>query len=224
MAEIYILNNIKNNKKYVGQTTRLSNKRIKSHIRKKSIIGLALKKYGEESFQKFIFFVPEFLLDDFEVELIKKLDCISPKGYNLDSGGNKNKHHCNETKKKISESHKGKIIGKVHSEEWKNKLSKRMSGKNNPQYGKKYTKETKEKMSNSQSGKHIGIKNAMYGRKGKLSPQSKKIICVETKEVFDSIVEAGLHFNIKCNSCISLCCTGKRKTSGGYHWRYYNDK
>lgn len=47
--------------------------------------------------------------------------------------------------------------------------------------------------------------------------KSKKIRCVETGEVFESIIEAerktGLVYSGICE-----CCNGKRKTCGGFHW------
>lgn len=60
----------------------------------------------------------------------------------------------------------------------KEKMSKRMSGKNNPFYGKKHTKESIEKIilanentKNIRSEKLSGKNNPMYGRTGILSPR-----------------------------------------------------
>lgn len=47
---------------------------------------------------------------------------------------------------------------------------------------------------------------------------SGKIICIETGKVYNSVKEAELVNN---SFHISRCCSGKRKTSGGYHWQYY---
>lgn len=55
-----------------------------------------------------------------------------------------------ETKKKISNSHKGKGISKKH----RDKISKANSGKGNPMYGKERSKETKKKLSEINSGKN----------------------------------------------------------------------
>jgi len=79
-----------------------------------------------------------------------------------------------ETRKKLSEIHKGKKIseetkrkisksekGKKTSEETKRKMSKSASGKNNPMYGKKHTEKTKNKMSLSRQGKNA----PWYGKK-----------------------------------------------------------
>ena len=48
---------------------------------------------------------------------------------------------------------------------------------------------------------------------------SKKALCVETGEVFDSTKEAERQTEIN-NHHIADVCRGERKTTGGYHWRY----
>ena len=47
----------------------------------------------------------------------------------------------------------------------------------------------------------------------------KKVFCVETKEVFNSMKEACNAYNIH-PSCLSAACSGKQNTAGGYHWKY----
>lgn len=67
--------------------------------------------------------------------------------------GMKGKHHSEKSKKRMSASHNGQIpwikdrkgVWK-HTEEHKKKMSKRMSGKNNPFYGKTHTEESKKKI------------------------------------------------------------------------------
>lgn len=49
---------------------------------------------------------------------------------------------------------------------------------------------------------------------------SKKVMCVETGEIFNSLREAGRKTGIN-NSSISRCCSGiSLKTAGKYHWQY----
>ena len=48
---------------------------------------------------------------------------------------------------------------KVHTKEYKEKMSKRMSGKRNSFYGKTHTEETKKKIATSLKGKNQGGKN-----------------------------------------------------------------
>lgn len=49
----------------------------------------------------------------------------------------------------------------------------------------------------------------------------KKIIRVEDGKVFNSIRMARQFCGLKSDSGISQCLTGKLKTAGGYHWKYY---
>lgn len=52
------------------------------------------------------------------------------------------------------------------------------------------------------------------------SPKNKKVICIETGEIFNSISKAAKSIN-KCAETISSVCRGKSETAGGYHWAYY---
>ena len=51
----------------------------------------------------------------------------------------------------------------------------------------------------------------------------KKVICLETNEIFNSVTEAAKSVNID-QSSISNCLAGRYKTSASYHWRYYEDE
>ena len=89
--------------------------------------------------------------------------------------------------------------------------------------GKKHSEETKRKISETRKGKHFSeehkrkMSEAMINRKD----LSKKVLCVETGEVFESASEASRKTGIHKGS-ISQVCLGKRKTAGGYHWKFYN--
>ena len=47
----------------------------------------------------------------------------------------------------------------------------------------------------------------------------RKVLCVETKEVFDSLKDAADKKGLQL-SLIWKCCNGKQHTTGGYHWAY----
>ena len=52
-----------------------------------------------------------------------------------------------------------------------------------------------------------------------VTKQARKVRCVETGEVFDTIKEAAQAFGIKrCG--INHCLAGRSKTAGGYSWEY----
>ena len=78
------------------------------------------------------------------------------------------KHHSEETRKKMSESHKGKVRsaetrrkitesnkGKQRSEETRRKISESLKGENNPFYGKQHSEDTRRKMSELHKGKKL---------------------------------------------------------------------
>lgn len=119
MGYIYKITNIKNNKCYVGVTTKNDvNERWSRH--KSSIkcgngcplLMKAFNKYGEESF-KFEVIIICFDEDvfKFEDEYIKKYNSASPNGYNVAQGGKigmsfLGMKHSDETKKKIGKKSK----------------------------------------------------------------------------------------------------------------------
>lgn len=59
--------------------------------------------------------------------------------------------------------------------------------------------------------------NNNYGNR--LSKISSKVKCVETGNIFCSIREAERQTGIK-SAAICMVCNGKRKTAGGFSWRF----
>lgn len=151
---IYVLRNKINSKAYVGQTISTVSNRIYDHQKKESIIGLAIKKYSIDSFDIFQYMgIPICLLDYFETELIKKINTLSPNGYNIMAGGQQNRIFTQETKTKMSLSH----IGKRQTPEFVEKRVCKLRGRKRPDSiikmlierntGKPKSRETKEKIS-----------------------------------------------------------------------------
>lgn len=62
---------------------------------------------------------------------------------------------------------------------------------------------------------------AMKGKLINRKDLSKKVLCIETKEIFESTMDAKRLTGIS-HSSISAACLGKRKSAGGYHWKFYN--
>ena len=52
---------------------------------------------------------------------------------------------------------------------------------------------------------------------------SKKVICITTGEIFNSMREACRKYNINTGR-MTECCQGKRKTAGGYKWKYFKEE
>lgn len=49
--------------------------------------------------------------------------------------------------------------------------------------------------------------------------QRKKVLCVETNVIYNSVMEANRKTGIN-NRNIGSCCNGKRERAGGYHWQW----
>ena len=64
--------------------------------------------------------------------------------------------------------------------------------------------------------------NANHGTRNKRAGEKhrRQVICIETGELFESITDAERKTN---SQHIGDCCKGKIKTSGGYHWMYYDE-
>lgn len=127
------------------------------------------------------------------------------------------KHLSDERKKQISKVHKGKII----SEQSKIKMSKSSSGENNPWYGKHLPEEIRRKISETRKLKQIGI--------GEMNGNAKKIICVNTKEVFNCIKDASIKYKINQSNISHVFC-GRCKSAGRHpitneklQWQYYSE-
>lgn len=56
-----------------------------------------------------------------------------------------------------------------------------------------------------------------YTRLGK--PNKKKVLCIETQQVFESASEAARQMKLN-KHCIIWCCNGKYKHAGNYHFKY----
>lgn len=54
---------------------------------------------------------------------------------------------------------------------------------------------------------------------GALPSQPKSVMCVETKEIFNSVHSAASETGLS-RVKISECCNGKRKRTGGFHWKF----
>jgi group I intron endonuclease len=108
MGFIYVIENIIDNKKYVGQTIRDIKIRWSEHLSCKKNVPLynAIKKHGKDSFR--IIYTNEYdnkLLDFKEIILIKEHNSLIPYGYNVHKGGNnENLSRYNSRKGGINES------------------------------------------------------------------------------------------------------------------------
>lgn len=99
---IYMLKNIKNDKRYIGQTKQDIQKRFRQHVEAaylenrvtyNNCLSRAIRKYGADSFHIGIIAdnVPEEDLDLVEAHYIDMYNTIAPNGYNMSPGFNDNR-------------------------------------------------------------------------------------------------------------------------------------
>ncbi|MCK5612113.1 GIY-YIG nuclease family protein, partial [Candidatus Pacearchaeota archaeon] len=89
---IYKIKNLINGKIYIGQTKSTTKKRFSQHCEKrnKTVIGLAIKKYGRGSFRVSVLregVETKTELDALEIAYIASCGSIAPSGYNVEEGG-----------------------------------------------------------------------------------------------------------------------------------------
>lgn len=128
------------------------------------------------------------------------------------------KTHTEESKKKMSKSHKGAIV----SEETKQKMSKSRKGHS-------VSEETRLKISQSNKNKKRTdeFKDKLKKRQnGKTHSRAKKVDQYDLKnnliKTWDYIKEVEETLGIKATS-ITACCKEKQKTAGGFIWKYHEE-
>ena len=190
----------------------------------------AIKKYGWDNITHEILQegLTKYEAQELEQYMIQWYDTDNQKnGYNLTRGGEGTKGICGE---------KSVWYGKHFSEEHRQKLRESHKGEKHPNYGKHLPEETRQKISEA----HKGMKSSEEARRkqsetrkgkyvGKNSPRAKSVICLTTKKIFLTIMDASDCYNIKNSSDISGCCRGRKKSSGKYNgqklvWKYLNYK
>lgn len=234
---IYLITNLINNKKYVGQTIKNPSVRWRQHNNEskvpKYVIHFAMRKHSIDNFQFEVIDESAFNLDelnDLEEFYVSFYDTFKGHGYNSTSGG---EHYLmsEEAKQKISDVNKGNTywLGRKHSEETKKKMSENMKGKYvgklNGFYGKTHTEETIKLLSDSHKTENLSkeTRQKMSDSQRNRKDISKKVAQCDlvgnmiTK--FLSVEDAHRITKITASN-ISRVCNNIRKTAGGFIWRY----
>lgn len=216
---VYIHTNKENNKKYIGIT-----KQVKPENRwgvngcnykESTYFYSAIQKYGWDCFEHEI--IAEGLSKieacQLEKQLIAEYKTQDKKfGYNILEGGDA---PCltQEVKDKISQKLIGNKngLGKPCSNEKREKISK-------AQKGKKLSEEHRKNLSKPKSITHPCSEekrqHIIEAKKDK-----KKIICIETNIIYESIHECARQMNLSATA-ICAAIRGRIKSTGGYHFKY----
>lgn len=200
-----------NGKIYIGQTSKSLEERCGCNGRNyshSSYFYSAICKYGWENFSHEILesnLIPEEAADREKYYIKFYNSNNSNYGYNLTSGGEKQKIYSDSSKKKMSLAKKGKPL----SEEHKKNISKATKGNKNPNYGKTCSEEIKQKISDK---------------------NSRPIQCVETGIVYKNKQEAAIAVGLKSSRSIMSALTEPWRTAGTdkisgikYHWKYFSE-
>lgn len=202
-----IVNNV-NGKTYVGQTISSIKQRLRQHkhsaLTKKTYLYNAMNKYGFENFKIEEIDTANTIeeLNNKEIYWIKELNTKYPNGYNIADGGNG-------------------VKGFKHSQETKELLRIKSTGNSNASGKHNISLESKEKMILAHKGKPSnfkGKKHTLEVRQKLALRNCKPVMCIETGIIYPSSLEASKQLNI--SNRIGNVCYGKRKTCGGYHWKW----
>lgn len=159
---IYKITNKINGMSYVGQSKDCYNRWNKHKVKgANGLVDQIINEYGVENFSfQILLECPPDMLDVWERDMINLHDTLYPKGYNYQGGGKCGFNICEETRRKHSESMKGKNTG-PHTEEHNRKISESGKGKHTGPF----TEEHRRNLSESLRGKKTGEKNPMYNHK-----------------------------------------------------------
>lgn len=216
LCGVYKITNNINGKVYIGQSINIEN-RWKDHIyalnrgdSNCTVLQRAWNKYTQDNFSfEILELCSENELDGVEMKYIELYNSVQC-GYNIESGGNDNKHLSSETVKKLSDKAKERLsdprknpmYNKHHSDETKAKIS-------DAKKGKTWSEETKKKLKEIRTG-HPG-----YNKN--LTP----VYCVELDRIFMCASDAAKILNINGTNILPCCRHDYgRKTCGGYHWEF----
>jgi hypothetical protein len=173
----YTFKNDEPNKAYIGMTSKNSDS---GYMGSGNHIKSALKKYGKGSFTRTDLGIFEdkdecHFWEGFYIKMYKTETKYG--GYNLSPKGGLGTPDCHseETKRKMSESHKGKNTGEKHHMYGNGHLiageknpmygnGHLIAGEKNPMYGKPQSEEARKKNSESHKGKNTGDTHHMYGK------------------------------------------------------------
>lgn len=203
---IYKITNLINKKIYIGSAINFKSRKqnhfnkLKNNNHDNIYLQRAYNKYGKDNFK---FEIIEF------VELKENL--IKREQFWIDYYSINNLYNICPTA--------GNSLGRKLSNETKNKIGKKSKNR-------KFSKECLlNKSINPKNRAKLGlIKNLFTSENisGKNNYASRRVICIETKEIFDTLKDAGIKYN-RTSQAIGKNCLGKTSHCAGLHWKYLDE-
>lgn len=211
---VYLAQNVKNGKSYVGKTKRSLEQRKKEHVTfankgARQPFYYAIRKHGIEAFEWRVLVDVDCTHDELnalERKFIEQFGSFGSKGYNATSGGDG-------------------VTGWSPSPEHRERVRQALLGEKNHNFGVAWgrtgplTEEAKRKI----SAKNSGRKHTLEARE-KIS--ASQYLSVEQLDMtgrlvatYDSMLQAAE--KTKCQRTnISRACRFPERSCGGYRWRY----
>ena len=200
---IYCITNVLNGKRYIGSSVDIGRRFrrhkscLKNGLHPNNHLQSAWNKYGESNFdfsvimecpEKEVLFYEQFYISSLKSEYNKAPVAGNMLGF----------RHSESSRKKMSESHKGKNLGK-----------------DSPCFGKKASLETRHKQSLAKLGKY----------KGKDSPQSKPVVCLTNGMTFECMAQAiswlkSIGHEKAAIINVSRACKGVLKSAYKHQWKF----
>lgn len=236
---VYCIENIVNNKKYIGQTIQPLETRWKEHWTHTKHYDFplyrAMRKYGIKNFTIRIIDEAdsENELNSKETYWIHNMNTLCPHGYNaLDGQPGNSKIICKETRDKLAQV----LVERWKNPEYREKMIAATTGKRR----KPFTEEQIKKLSESHKGKTLSEsqkqkigeqskrlwcdpqykEKAILGLKKAIKSQERPVINVDTGRIYCSATQAAKELGLYQQN-ITKCCQGKRKRTGGFRWEYW---
>ena len=213
---VYQITNLINNKKYIGKHSGELND---SYLGSGENIKNAIKKYGKENFRKDILYIAQTEEEAYqkETEFIKLFNAVeSSEYYNIASGGE-------YSHKKVSPRNRDYC----KTPEYREKMSKAVSGEKNGMYHRHHTEESKRKMSINSKGKTLGEKNGMYGHSKNNALNGKWIGMYDLDgnliQIFKSKTAVLDFLNLKGHSSLDKALK-ERAIYKNYYWKNIDKK
>ena len=226
MIGIYKITNKINGKFYIGQSVNIK-RRFMEHRTprgKMTSLKLAIKKYGKENFLFEV--IEECSVQDLDEREVYWIAQLRPH-YNRTAGGVGVKGHNvpDETRQLLSK--KSRQYWDRLSDAEKAEIRKRLTG---PPKGHAVSQETRQKLRAANLGK-VQSAETVERRKATIiskkadgyiqtnAGHKKKVRCIETNQIFDSVKAAGESLSVHPSS-ITGVLKGKYKTCKGKHFEY----
>lgn len=207
---VYVHTNKTNGKRYIGITSQVPEDRwLGGHgYNRKLKFGRAISKYGWDGFEHEVIYegLSEVEAKNIECNLISEFSTQDDRyGYNMTSGGDG-------------------VCGFRHTDSSKQKMSICKTGSNHPNYNKHLNERTRSKIATRLTGNQNALGTIRSDEtKQRMSDAKKKSVAMYVDgalvKLFDSAINAQEETGISRKN-ISACCLGRRKSAGGYNWKF----